>query len=273
MPKIRINASDHYYEQIGEGASLVFIHGAFADSRIWEPQWHGISSRNRLLRYDLRGHGRTGTSNLDQYDISTFADDLTSLLDALEIKSPVICGLSWGGSIAQAFAARHPGRLKALVLAGSAAAIDLTLMDKILCHVLFPRWMMLLLIKRLSVEKFTRFSLRLAQITLGQQWLGQDQDTREYLEQCMITMDGREYLKIWTAIYGFHLQPLENILCPTLVLNGEFESKNTFHHTREILRRIPQADAKVVPASRHAMNLEEPEVFNELLGAFLNRLD
>ena len=38
MPKIQINDLDHYYEQVGEGASLVFIHGAFADSQIWEPQ-------------------------------------------------------------------------------------------------------------------------------------------------------------------------------------------------------------------------------------------
>jgi pimeloyl-ACP methyl ester carboxylesterase len=270
MSKIRINGLDHYYEQIGEGSSLVFIHGAFADSRIWEPQWNHFSSKYRLLRYDLRGHGRTGTSNLDQYSIATFADDLASLLDALKIHSPIICGLSWGGSIAQAFAIHNPGRLKALVLAGSAVAIDLTLMDKILCDVLFPKWAMLLTIKMMSVEKFTRFSFWLARITLGKQWLSRDEDTREYLEQCMHKMDSREYLKIWEAIYGFHVLPLERIICPTMVLNGEFESKNTFRHTEEILRRVPQAEAKVVSAARHGMNLEEPEAFNEFVDAFLH---
>lgn len=270
MPKIRINGLDHYYEQIGEGSSLVFIHGAFADSRIWEPQWNTFSSKYRLLRYDLRGHGKTGTSDLDQYSISTFADDLASLLDALEIHSPILCGLSWGGSIAQAFAVRYPGKPKALVLAGSAVAIDLTLMDKILCKVLFPKWAMVLTIKLMSVENFTRFSFWLARMTLGKDWLSRDKDAREYLEQCMYKMDSKEYMKIWKALYDFHVLPLESITCPTIVLNGELESKNTFRHTEEILRRVPQAQAKIVPAARHAMNLDEPKAFNEFLDAFLH---
>ena len=271
MPKIKINNVDHYYEQIGEGLALVFIHGAFADARIWEPQWKHFSSDYQLLRYDLRGHGRTGASDLDRYSMATFADDLASLLDELEIQSPIICGLSWGGSIAQAFAVQNPGRTRALVLAGSAVAIDLTLMDKILCKVLFPWWVMRLTINTISVENFTRFSFWLASLTLGKQWLSRDKGASEYLKQCMHKMDGSEYLKIWEAIYGFSVLPLERIACPTMVLNGEHESKNTFRHTEEILRCVPQAEAKVIPAAGHGMNLEEPEVFNEFVADFLHR--
>lgn len=76
MPKIRINCLDHYYEQTDEGPSLVFVHGAFVDARIWEPQWKYFSSKYWLLRYDLRGHGRTGASDLYRYSMATFADDL-----------------------------------------------------------------------------------------------------------------------------------------------------------------------------------------------------
>ena len=90
MPKILINSSDHYYEQAGEGSSLVFIHGAFADARIWDPQWRYFSSKYPVLRYDLRGHGRTGPSDLDRYSIETYADDLAYLLNALRIESSVV---------------------------------------------------------------------------------------------------------------------------------------------------------------------------------------
>jgi pimeloyl-ACP methyl ester carboxylesterase len=269
MPKREANGLPHYYEQIGEGASLVFIHGAFADSQIWEQQWHYFASQYRLVRYDLRGHGKTGISKLDRYSMNSFADDLTSLLDSLEIFSPILCGLSWGGSIAQAFAIRNPKRVKALVLAGSSVSIRLTLMDRLLCDVLFPKWAMLFTIRRLSVENFTRFSLWLARLTRGQQWLSQDEATREYLENCMLAMNSNEYMKIWEAIYGFDLLPLENITCPTLVLNGEYEPKSTYRHTKEILRRVPQSKAKVVPKASHAMNVDNQEVFNNYLEEFL----
>jgi pimeloyl-ACP methyl ester carboxylesterase len=269
MPNIRINNLDHYYEQTGEGSALVFIHGAFADSRLWEPQWKYFSSHHRLLRYDLRGHGRTGVSELSHYSMATFADDLAMLLDKLEIDNPIICGLSWGGSIIQVFATRHPKRPRALVLASSAVAIDLTFKDKLLCNVLVPWRLMTLIIRTMNVRNFTAFSLWLARLTQGKHWLSRDENARKYMQQCMFQMESHEYLKIWEAIYGFHLHPLEKISCPTLVLNGEFESHNTFQHSKEILRRIPQAEARIIPGTHHAMSLEEPQVFNKMVEEFL----
>ena len=271
MPKIHINGLDHYYEQSGQGPALIFVHGAFADARIWQPQWEHFSGSYRLLRYDLRGHSRTGSSDLNCYTIDTYADDLAGLLDALEIEAPVLCGLSWGGSVAQAFAARYPTRLRALILAGSAVAIDLTPRDKLLCNLLFPAWAMRGTIQALSVARFTRFSLWLARLTQGRHWLSQDEDAQQYLEECMLRMSSAEYLKIWQAIYAFHLLPLERILCPTLVLNGEYESSNTFLHTREILRRVPTAQAGLIPGAGHAMNWEQPQAFNQSVGEFLQQ--
>jgi pimeloyl-ACP methyl ester carboxylesterase len=270
MTTRKANGLPHYYELVGKGTPLVLIHGAFADSRVWEPQWRYFSSRVQLVRYDLRGHGRTGRSQLDRYSMDTFADDLASLLDALGIHSPVLCGLSWGGSIAQAFAVRYPGRVKALVLAGSSVSIRLTLIDRLLCDVLFPRWAMLLTIRLFSVDYFTRFSFWLARLTRGRQWLSQEETTREYLEECMLAMDKDEYLKIWGALYGFNLLPLETIASPTLVLNGEYEPKSTYRHSLEILHRISQSQANIVPKASHAMNLDNPEVFNGYLAEFLN---
>ncbi len=269
MSEREIQGLHHYYEQTGEGSSLVFIHGAFADSQIWEPQWRYFSSQYRLIRYDLRGHGKTGISQLDRYSINTFADDLKSLLDSLELFSPVLCGLSWGGSIAQAFAVRNPRRVKALILAGSSVSIRLTVIDRLLCDILYPKWAMLLTIRMLSVENFTRFSLWLARLTRGKQWLSQDKATQEYLENCMLAMNRNEYMKIWEAIYDFNLLPLENITCPTLVLNGEYEPKSAFRHTKEILRRVPHALARVVPKAGHAMNIDNPNAFNHYLEEFL----
>jgi pimeloyl-ACP methyl ester carboxylesterase len=203
--------------------------------------------------------------------MATYADDLVSLLNAMKIDSAVVCGLSWGGGIAQVFAVRNPERLKGLVLAGSTVSMSVTLREKLLRYVLLPRSVMMLTIRMMSVERFVRFSFSLAGLTLGRHWLNRDEHTLEYVRQCMLQIDRSEYLKIWDAIYGFDLQPLEMIRCPTLVLNGERDTKMVFRHTNEILRRVPQAETHILPAAYHAMTLEQPQAFNELLEQFLHR--
>jgi len=273
MPKIKINHLDHYYEIHGEGSPLVFVHGGFVDSAMWAPQVEHFSSRYRLITYDLRGHGRTGVSDLSTCTMATFADDLGGLLDALEVENPILCGLSLGGMIAQEYAVRYPDKLKALILADTAVSVSLTLNDKLQRYVLFPRWAMLLTIRMMSVEKFTRFSFGLARVTRSEGWFGKDESTRDYVERRMLQMDDGEYLKIYGAIYAFKLLPLERITCPVLVLNGEHESKSVFRHTEEILRRVSQAEARVVPGAGHTSNMENPEGFNQLVDEFVNGID
>jgi pimeloyl-ACP methyl ester carboxylesterase len=271
MDMIRCNDLHHYYELDGEGPSLVFIHGAFGDARFFEPQWKYFSSKCKVLRYDLRGHGRTGASGLERYTMETFADDLAALLKATQIDAATVCGISWGGSIAQTFAIKYPERLKGLVLAGSSVSMSLSWGEKLLRYVLFPRAAMMLTIRAMSVERFVNFSFWLANLTLGKKWLNEADHTLEYIRQCMLQIDRREYLKIWDAIYGFDLQPLERIRCPTLVLTGERDNKMILRHAQEILRRIPGAEARVLPGAYHAMTLEQPGAFNDALEEFLNR--
>jgi pimeloyl-ACP methyl ester carboxylesterase len=271
MAKISINGIEHYYEQVGTGPPLVFIHGAFVDSRLWDPQVAHFSSQYRVLHYDLRGHGRTGPSDLARYSISTFTDDLAALLDALEIRTPVVCGLSLGGMIAQSFAVRHPARVKALILADTAVSVSLTLSDKLQRYLLFPFWAMAATIKMMGAENFTRFSFWLARATRSEQWFGQDETTRSYVEQCMLRMNQAEYLKIYGAIYGFDLLPLQEISAPTLVLNGEYEFKSVFRHTDEILRRVRGSQARIIPGAGHVSNMENPQAFTALMDEMLNR--
>lgn len=273
MPKIRISNLDHYYEQTGAGSPLVLIHGAFADASMWDPQWQFFANKYQLLRYDLRGHGRTGPSALQQYTIDTFADDLVILLESLDIRQPVICGQSFGGIVAQALAVRHPGSLRALILSSSMVAIDLTPMDKLLCNVIFPKWAMLLAIRLLTVRRYVRFSLWLGRLTKGKQFLSKDPARQDYLQQCMLHMESHEYLKIWSALYNFHRLPLERITCPTLVLNGELEPKGMFAHSQTIRRLIPQANAEIIPAVHHASNMDNPQAFNRAMQSFLDSIN
>jgi pimeloyl-ACP methyl ester carboxylesterase len=271
MAILTVNGLDHYYEESGSGPPLVLIHGAFVDARLWDPQFHHLAQAYRVVRYDLRGHGRTGPSDLPTYTIDGFADDLAGLIEALGLEEPIICGLSLGGMIAQAYAVRETARLTALILADTAVSVSLTLSDKLQRYILFPKWAMQLTIHSLSAHNFTRFSFWLAQKTRSSEWFGQDEATANYVRDCMQELSDAEYLKIYDAIYGFGLQPLEHIAAPTLVLNGEHESRTVFRHTEEALRRIPQAESAIVLGAGHTSNMENPAAFNELVAGFLAR--
>ncbi|MGD8490657.1 MAG: alpha/beta fold hydrolase [Anaerolineae bacterium] len=62
MSKIRVNGLDHCYKLRGAGPALVFVHGAFVDAPLWQPKVDRFAAHHQVLRYDLRGHGRTGPS-------------------------------------------------------------------------------------------------------------------------------------------------------------------------------------------------------------------
>lgn len=272
MPLIHANGLDQYYREAGDGPPLIFVHGAFVDLHMWDAQVDFFADSFRVIRYDLRGHGKTGRTDLKPYAIEIFADDLAALLDELAIDHPIVCGLSLGGMIAQAFAVKYSQRPCALVLSDTAVSVRLTLMDKLQRYVLFPKWLMRLTIRLMDVDRFVRFSFWLAKATRSDKWFGQDEETREYIRQCMLDMVTEEYLKIYGAIYDFDLLNLESIRVPTLVLNGEYESRSVFRHTQEILKRVENSEAHIIPGAGHTSNMENAREFNRHVAAFLQRL-
>lgn len=269
---IKINQSHLYYECSGSGIPLIFIHGAFADSSMWNPQWEYFQERYQVIRYDLRGHGKTGPSGLNRYQMETFVDDLAALMDGLEIPSAILCGVSFGGSIAQGFASRYPEKVIGLILAGSMVSMSLTLSEKIQRYVLVPKWLMMLIIRSMSVRKFVEFSYWLSRIFFGKNFLSYDDEVSDYLKSSMLTIESQEYLKIWQAIYSFDTFPLERITCPTLVLNGEKEPKRIFRHSEELINQIPIVQSKIIPRAKHSMNMENAKEFNRIIDEFMSFL-
>ncbi|NIS81615.1 MAG: alpha/beta fold hydrolase [Anaerolineales bacterium] len=271
MPIITANGIDHYYQVAGQGVPLVLVHGGFVDLHMWDPQVDAFSKRYRVIRYDLRGHGRTGASKTSKYSIELFADDLKALLDAFSIERTILCGLSLGGMIAQSFTVKYTSRVHALVLSDTAVSVKLTLSDKLQRYVLFPKWLMQLTIRSLGVERFVRFSFWLAKVTRSEDWIGKDEVTRAYITETMLRMEETEYLKIYGAIYDFDLLDLSRIDVPTLVLNGEHESRSVVRHAEEIVRRVERSEMKVVPDAGHTSNMENAPAFNAMVEEFLNR--
>jgi pimeloyl-ACP methyl ester carboxylesterase len=113
---IAVNNLSFHYLQSGQGPDVVFVHGLGGNLAGWHLHVvPALQSDYRVTTYDLRGHGRSDSTQAG-YTTSEMAEDLRGLLDALGLERPTIVGHSWGGDIALHFSLLHPERVAELVI-------------------------------------------------------------------------------------------------------------------------------------------------------------
>jgi pimeloyl-ACP methyl ester carboxylesterase len=112
-----VNGTRLYYELAGVGQPLVLVHSLLFDHRLWDAQFPVLAEHYQVLRYDLRGFGRSDRADLAASDV----DDLYELLRFLGIDHAYVMGLSMGAELALAFTLAHPDRVDALIAVGSGA--------------------------------------------------------------------------------------------------------------------------------------------------------
>src|SRR5215472_5024966 len=110
-----VNGTQLYYETLGQGHPLVLIHGGYVDRRMWDDQFHAFAEDYCVIRYDVRGFGKSELPPVPYAD----RQDLYDLLKCLGIEKTYLLGLSLGGIIAIDFTLDHPSMVDALILAGS----------------------------------------------------------------------------------------------------------------------------------------------------------
>jgi pimeloyl-ACP methyl ester carboxylesterase len=126
----QINGAQLYYETAGRGPALVMIHAGVADSRQWNNEFHAFAPRHRVIRYDMRGYGRSEPVDGEFSHLR----DLIALLDHLDVARPIIAmGCSMGGGIAMDYALERPTDVAALIMVGSGPgglALDVPMPEK-----------------------------------------------------------------------------------------------------------------------------------------------
>ena len=98
MPVVQCNGADLYYEDHGEGQPIVFLHGATAGLRYFEPQLRGLSDDYRAAAFDFRGNGRSEKTELG-HTFPGYARDLRAFLEALDVDDAVVAGWSMGALV------------------------------------------------------------------------------------------------------------------------------------------------------------------------------
>lgn len=248
------------YDATGQGEPLVLVHGGYMDRRMWDPQFAAFAAAGyRVIRYDVAGFGDTQID--DPTAPRSATEDLGALLDALEIVSAHIVGLSMGGTIAIDFALASPERVRSLVLAETR-----------------PSGLPLPQQRRGEMGEVHRLAEE-----------GRRDAAIRALLQSPIFVTAVEEPEALAAIermvgdnFTLQLPPpaeeepaierLHAITAPTLLLQGDAGSGDREHVVRVLREGVPSLELAVIEGGGHMLNLERPDRFNELVVAFLARV-
>jgi 3-oxoadipate enol-lactonase len=244
-----------FYEITGEGFPVVLIHGGFMDSRMWDDQVSVLSKSFKVIRFDVRGYGKSSKPDKDFYP----ARDLNQLLNSLNIQQTDMIGLSMGGSIAIDFALSYPEKIRNLILAEPGVA--------------GYKW---------SKEVMDHMNA----FTEAQRSLGRDAAVEILLNGRVFATAKKKptvYEKLKTQVTENYQAPmhfmrvavpdaihrLSNIKARTLFIRSQHAGQDAIAIANEIERQIKNVKTATVPDAGHMINMEQPQYFNDLVLKFL----
>ncbi len=254
-----VNGTSLYYEQAGQGRTLVFIHGFSLDCRMWDDQFESFARGFHVIRYDLRGFGRSAPASDDPFDS---AADLKALLEYLNVERATVIGLSLGGGIAIDFALAFPELTAALVTADSG-----------LPGYPWPRGRPMTgpaeLARSVGID------------AAKQLWLSSELFAPAF-ERPEVSVRMSDYVGDYSGWHWLNDNPaimsqppaiecLERIQCPTLVIVGERDTLDFQEISNILSERIPDSILCKIPGVGHMSNLEDPATFNDAVLNFVDK--
>lgn len=257
MPTISCNGIDLYYEVNGKGQPLLFIHGLGSSTRDWEFQVPEFSKSYQVITFDLRGQGKSGKP-AGPYSIPLLASDAAALMKALGLQSAHVVGISLGGGVAIQLALNAPELVKTLVVVNSGPAMAASPADA-----------------RKEIEGrvalVQQYGMRAMGEVLGPRLLPKPEHAtlRQTFVDRWAENDPRAYIDTLLALADWNvLDEIKSIRCPTLVIAAD-QDYTPVALKEAYIRLMPDARLVVIPDSRHATPIEQPEQFNEVLKQFL----
>lgn len=265
---VKVPRGSLYYEERGSGEPLILIHGHSLDRRMWDEQFAEFARHYRVIRYDMRGYGKSSSQTEDfQF---THAEDLIVLMDSLHISRAHIVGLSLGGEVGADMLGWFPDRVKSAILVSGNARLSAG-----------PS-------QPMSAAEHQRYDEKIAR----NRAMGVDALKRRWFNQLM-KMGGscRERMRAplwemidgWDAWQSFHKE-VRTVAAmdafvqlkktrpqiPVLILEGRAPG-NWYSSHPEMLKYLPNGRLKVINDCGHMLNMERPVEFNKVVLDFIRQ--
>lgn len=266
-----VNGAKLYYEVTGAGHPLVLLHEGIADSRMYDDQFNAFTQHYRVVRFDIRGFGQ---SDLPPTDASVaLYEDLYGLLAFLGIKTTYVLGMSMGGAIALDFTLAHPAMVDALILvAPGVSGYDMTAFEAAYQTIGEEIEEAL---KRGDYEHASELETRI--------WVDGPERTPQQVDpsvrQRVYEMNLHNSRNMGTVEFPppQELEPpasarLGEVAVPTCLIIGDKDVREMLSIIDKLEQGIPGARKVVMHDVAHALNMEQPEEFNQIVLDFLSSL-
>jgi pimeloyl-ACP methyl ester carboxylesterase len=261
-----------HVEEAGSGIPVVFVHEFGGDTRSWEPQMRYFARNYRAVAYNARGYPPSEVpEDVSMYGQQRATDDILAVLDALEIDKAHIVGLSMGGFATLHFGFHYPDRALSLTVAGagygahpdvreqfkqesaevSARILSDTMAEFSKIYAIGPTRVQF---ANKDPRGWAEFAGHLA-----------DHSTLGSANTMRAVQGGRP------SLYDFP-EEMQALKVPTLIMIGD-EDDPCLDVGLFMKRNIHSSALVLLPRSGHLINLEEPALFNQMLGDFIARVD
>src|SRR4249919_1771674 len=258
MPSVDAGGTELYYERSGSGEPLLLIQGMSATHMAWgRPFLEGLEPRFECIAFDNRGMGRSGRAELP-FGSAEMAADTAGLLDALEIETAHVVGISMGGMIAQELALAHPERIRTLTIGASYCGGPNG-------ELMAPEDLQMLAAAYASGEA-ERVFRAMWEINLSPGFRAEESNYMAFVEMGSALPALRPVVMQQMRACGEHdtAERLSRISLPTLVIHGDADRLLGPANGREIAALIP-ARLEMLEGVGHMFWWEQPERSAELI--------
>jgi pimeloyl-ACP methyl ester carboxylesterase len=261
-----------YYEEAGQGFPIIFVHEFGGDYRSYEPQVRYFARRYRCVVYNARGYPPSDVPNSEQdYSQERARDDVRAVLDGLAIDLAHIVGISMGGFATLHFGMAYGDRARSLVVGGCGYGAEpgKRAQFQAEAEAAAARF------ETLGIEAATTsYALGATRVQL------QNKDSRGWEEfrrmlgehsarGSALTLRGVQ--KRRPSLFEL-VERMKQIRVPTLIITGD-EDDPCIEASILMKRMIPSSAMVMLPRSGHAINLEEPALFNQFVEQFLHQVE
>ena len=269
MDTVNIDGVKIAYRETGQGFPLVFAHEFAGSMESWDPQVNYFARRYRVICYNARGYTPSDVPDSpDVYGYEQQVADLYGLLNHLGIEEAHIGGLSMGAYTTIMFGLTHPEMCRSLIVAGAGSGSD----DVKKFHVSAANYADLMnsggmdaMRKYITGDTRARFRLK-------------DPAGYALFEDLFMAHSAKGSANTYRGFQGTRPSiytreaELRELRIPMLIVNGD-EDEPCLPAGLFLKRTVPAAGLALVPQTGHAVNIEEPMAFNQLVGEFLSLVE
>ncbi|SRR6266568_2187755 len=240
-----------YLDAGGSGPALIALHAHLMEATTYTALAAALAPDYRVIALDQRGHGYS--SHAPSYTREAYLGDIAALLNHLKLPSAVLLGNSLGGVNAYQFAARHPERVRALVIEDIGTVVKDDISFVLTWAGVFPT----------REELFNQIGVRFAPYF--------EQSFRHTSDGWKLPFEPREMVTSQSHLIGDHWADWLASQCPALLLRGRESRVTTAEQCKQMAARRSNTQLVTLDGG-HALHTDNPAEFNATVKAFLQGL-